>query len=122
MNSTASLSAIRIACAASIGRGDGMPSADSTRELEIQVLADVIAAAEFLLQRTEAAGRAVAVPRPEVYAIIIQAVMASARASGHYGPGSLAYAPLLDAILAGVEANPWDAAVFTVLIESVVLD
>ncbi|WP_067540303.1 hypothetical protein [Nocardia crassostreae] len=99
-----------------------MYPADSARELEIRVLADVIAAAEYLLQGAEAAGSTVAVPLAEVYAIIIRAVMASARAGGHYGPGSLAYAPLLDAILAGVDATPWDAAVFAVLVDGVVVD
>ncbi|MFI1912721.1 hypothetical protein [Nocardia sp. NPDC020380] len=88
---------------------------DDMRDLEIRVLREVIEAVEGMLDEVEAAGGVVGMPRSEVYAIVIQAVIASARAGGHYGFGSLVRAPLLDAILAGVDVEPWDEAVFTVL-------
>ncbi|MFJ4655388.1 hypothetical protein ACIP5Y_29260 [Nocardia sp. NPDC088792] len=88
---------------------------DDMRDIEIRVLREVIDAVERMLEELEAAGGAIGMPRSEVYAIVIQAVIASARADGHYGFGSLVRAPLLDAILAGAEVEPWDEAVFTVL-------
>lgn len=87
---------------------------DDMRDIEIRVLREVIDAVERMLEELEAAGGAVGMPRSEVYAIVIQAVIASARADGHHGFGSLVRAPLLDAIL-GAEVEPWDEAVFTVL-------
>ncbi|MEV6769493.1 hypothetical protein AB0N05_12790 [Nocardia sp. NPDC051030] len=95
---------------------------DSTRDIEIRVLCDVIDAVESLLQQLEASGRTIKAPRSHIYAAVIQAVIASARASGHYGPGSLAYAPLLDAILTGADPTPWDTAIFTVLMDTAALN
>ncbi|GAB4583883.1 hypothetical protein [Nocardia sp. IFM 10818] len=99
-----------------------MSTTDPARDLEIRVLTDVIEAAESLLRRLEATGSTIAVRRPEAVATLIQAVMASARATGHYDPGSLVYAPLLDAILTGADATSWDTAIFTVLVDGFELD
>lgn len=87
------------------------------RELEVRVLGEVIDAVEEWVRDAEVSGQAVPVPRSQIYASVIQAVLASARETGHYGPGSLASAPLLDAILSGAEVNPWDTAIFAVLME-----
>ncbi|MBL1073670.1 hypothetical protein JK358_04625 [Nocardia sp. 2] len=94
---------------------------DAMREIELRVLCEVIEAVEGLLVKFEATGGVVAVTRPQAYALVIQAVMASARATGHHGAGSLARAPLLDAILSGAEETPWEAAVFRVLVGSLAL-
>lgn len=98
------------------------PTRDTMRDIEIRVLTDVIESAETLLRQLEATGSRLIAPRPAAYATIIHAVVASARASGHYGQGSLAHAPLLDAILSGADATPWDTAIFAVLMHSIVLD
>ncbi|MRH92398.1 hypothetical protein GFY24_34090 [Nocardia sp. SYP-A9097] len=90
---------------------------DPLRENEIRVLVDVIEAVENRLRQLEASDSALVTPRPQAYAIIVYAVIASARATGHYGPGSLVHAPLLDAILTGADATPWDTAVFAALIQ-----
>ncbi|WP_067532991.1 hypothetical protein [Nocardia crassostreae] len=92
--------------------------ATATRDIEINVLCDVIDAVEALLQQLESSDSTIVTSRPEAYAIFIQAVIASARATGHHGAGTLATAPLLDAILAGAEATPWDRAILTVLTNS----
>ncbi|MCU1643986.1 MAG: hypothetical protein JWN03_4261 [Nocardia sp.] len=92
---------------------------DSTSEVEVRVLCEVIEAVDGWLREYERAGRPVIAPRAQVYASVIHAVLASARAGGYYGPGSLASAPLLDAILAGPEINSWDDAVLAVLMPSV---
>ncbi len=95
------------------------PTPDPARDLEIRVLTDIINAIESLLRHFEDSGTALVAPRPEAYALVIHAVLASARATGHHGSGSLAYAPLLDAIPPGVETNPWEAATFTTLIHGI---
>ncbi|WP_067548401.1 hypothetical protein [Nocardia crassostreae] len=74
-------------------------------DIEIRVLHEVIEAVEIHLSALEASGRPLATARSQIHAAVIHAVIASARASGHYGSGSLASAPLLDAILVGAEAS-----------------
>ncbi|MGW4245117.1 hypothetical protein [Nocardia sp. NPDC004722] len=54
--------------------------------------------------------------RSEVYATVIYAVIASAGASGHYGSGSLACAPLLEDILDGPEGEPWENAIYNAVV------
>lgn len=98
-----------------------LPQFDSAREIEVRVLVDVIEAADALIRRLQVSGSVIP-PRSEVYAILIQAVMASARSTGQYGPGSLAHAPLLDALLPGVEVNPWEAATLAVLVRGVAIE
>ncbi|MCU1647453.1 MAG: hypothetical protein JWN03_7728 [Nocardia sp.] len=95
---------------------------DSLRKIEIDVLREVIDAVEARLRVVEASGRSVVQPRSQIYAAVIHAVIVSARAAGHHGTGSLSSAPLLDAILDGAEADPWDAAIFAVLIDGVALN
>lgn len=94
---------------------------DDMRDVEIRVLRDVVDAVEGRLRAHEAEGGYVLAPRAEVYAAVIYAVIASARASGHYGAGSLARAPLLDEILGGVEANPWEAAVYAIVMDGALI-
>ncbi|WP_280483248.1 hypothetical protein [Nocardia cyriacigeorgica] len=72
---------------------------DRLREIEIAVLREVIEAVDARLDTIAH----LAVPRSQVYAAIIYAVLSSARSTGHYGAGMLANAPLLDAILAGAQ-------------------
>lgn len=69
------------------------------RDIEIDVLREVIEAVDALLRNLETAGTTIVAPRPQMYAVAIQAVIASARATGHYGAGSLSSATLLDSIL-----------------------
>ncbi|MVU78153.1 hypothetical protein GPX89_12970 [Nocardia sp. ET3-3] len=88
---------------------------DDMCRVEIRVLRDVIDAVEERLRVHESAGGYVLAPRSEVLAVVIYTVIASARASGHYGTGSLVSAPILDEILGGVEADPWEAAVYAVV-------
>lgn len=83
---------------------------DGMREVEIDVLREVIEAVEQRARRVEAAGRVVGASRAQLYAAYIYAVLASARTSGHYGAGSLVCAPVLDAILEGAEPGPWEWA------------
>ncbi|MFE5285873.1 hypothetical protein ACFRAQ_13000 [Nocardia sp. NPDC056611] len=90
---------------------------DDMAEVEIGVLRDVIDAVEERLRAHESGGGSVIAPRAQLYAAVIYAVLASARGSGYYGAGSLARAPLLDEILAGVESNPWDRAIYTVVLD-----
>ncbi|WP_067541096.1 hypothetical protein [Nocardia crassostreae] len=97
-------------------------SREDLKQIEIQVIQDVIDAAEVLLRQLEATGGANLAPRSQAYAIFIHAVLVSARTTGYYGPGSLAHAPLLDAILAGADATPWDTTLFDALLQRVVLD
>lgn len=92
------------------------------RDTEIRVLREVIEAIESRLVTLEAAGGTVIAPRSHIYAAAIQALLASARTTGHYGAGSLVRAPLLDAILPGTDASPWDAAIYTLLLGSVLVD
>ncbi|WP_280231976.1 hypothetical protein [Nocardia cyriacigeorgica] len=75
---------------------------DRLREIEIAVLREVIEAVDARLDTIAH----LAVPRSQVYAAIIYAVLSSARSTGHYGAGMLANAPLLDAILAGAHTRP----------------
>ncbi|WP_280453388.1 hypothetical protein [Nocardia cyriacigeorgica] len=75
---------------------------DRLREIEIAVLREVIEAVDARLDTIAH----LAVPRSQVYAAIIYAVLSSARSTGHYGAGMLANAPLLDAILAGRPRPP----------------
>ncbi|UGT45328.1 hypothetical protein LTV02_18920 [Nocardia yamanashiensis] len=95
---------------------------DSMRDTEIRVLREVIEAVESRLVTLESAGVTVIAPRAHIYAATIQALLASARTTGHYGAGSLVRAPLLDAILPGTDAAPWDAAIYTLLLGSVLVD
>ncbi|MGW4351005.1 hypothetical protein ACWELJ_02835 [Nocardia sp. NPDC004582] len=90
---------------------------DEMAEVEIGVLRDVIDAVEERLRAHEFGGGHVLARRSELYAAVIYAVLASARACGYYGAGSLVRAPLLDEILGGVEPNPWDTAVYTVVLD-----
>ncbi|WP_040815511.1 hypothetical protein [Nocardia concava] len=94
---------------------------DDMRDIEIRVLRDVVDAVERRLRAHEAEGGYVLAPRAQVYAAVIYAVIASARASGHYGAGSLARAALLDEILGGVEANPWEAAIYAVVMDGALI-
>ncbi|AYF78293.1 hypothetical protein D7D52_35720 [Nocardia yunnanensis] len=91
---------------------------ETMREVEIRVLREVIDAVEERLRAYEAGGGCVIAGRSAVYAAAVYAVIASARAEGHYGSGSLVRAPILDAILGDVEVDVWDAAVFAVLMEA----
>ncbi|MEU1204212.1 hypothetical protein [Nocardia sp. NPDC005825] len=90
-------------------------------EVEIRVLRDVIDAVEERLRAHEGGGGSVITPRAQLYAAVIYAVLASARACGHYGAGSLVHAPLLDEILGGVEPSPWDAAAYTVVLDDALI-
>ncbi|MEC3953203.1 hypothetical protein VMT65_09205 [Nocardia sp. CDC153] len=94
---------------------------DDMREIEIRVLREVIEAVEERLRANENAGGCVLAPRAEVYAALIYSVIASARAGGHYGAGSLVRAPILDVILGGAEADPWEAAVYAVAMEGALI-
>ncbi|WP_067823686.1 hypothetical protein [Nocardia inohanensis] len=95
---------------------------DSMRDMEIRVLREVIEAVERRLVALESGGVTVIAPRSHIYAATVQALLASARTTGHYGAGSLVRAPLLDAILPGTDASPWDAAIYTLLLGSVSVD
>lgn len=90
---------------------------DDMAEVEIRVLRDVIDAVEERLRAHERGGGYVKAPRAQLYAAVIHAVLASARAGGYYGAGSLVQAPLLDEILGGVEPNPRDTAVYSVVLD-----
>ncbi|GAB0106488.1 hypothetical protein JMUB6875_54740 [Nocardia sp. JMUB6875] len=90
---------------------------DGQPDIEIRALREVIDAVEDRLRHLEAEGAVVLAPRSEIYATAIYAVIASARASGHYGSGSIANAPLLDDILSGLEPNPWQPTLEPVVID-----
>lgn len=90
---------------------------DGHPDIEIRALRDVIDAVEARLRQYESNGGVVTAPRSEVYATVIYAVIASAGASGHYGSGSLARAPLLEDILDGGEAEPWETAIYGAVVE-----
>ncbi|MEV6097751.1 hypothetical protein [Nocardia sp. NPDC051981] len=90
---------------------------DDQSDIEIRALQDVIDAVEDRLRRFEAKDGVVLAERSEVYATVIYAVIASARASGHYGAGSLARAPLLDEILLGAEPEPWETAMYAAVVD-----
>ncbi|MFE3193877.1 hypothetical protein ACFXHA_33085 [Nocardia sp. NPDC059240] len=89
---------------------------DGRPDVEIRALRDVIDAVEARLRSYEANGGVVTASRSEVYATVIYAVIASAGASGHYGSGSLARAPLLEDILDG-EGEPWETAIYSAVVE-----
>ncbi|GAB4588072.1 hypothetical protein [Nocardia sp. IFM 10818] len=95
---------------------------DNPDQIEIQVIRDVIDAAEAVLQHLEITGSSSIVSRPDAYAIFIHAVIASARSTGYYGPGSLIHAPLLDAIFTGTDATPWDTTTFAALVQRIAHD
>ncbi|WP_405493975.1 hypothetical protein [Nocardia sp. NBC_00511] len=86
-------------------------------EIDIRVLREVIDAVEDRLRAMEARGGVVTVTRAEIYATVIYAVMSSAREAGHYGAGSLVRAPLLDEVLAGADPEPWETALYAVLVD-----
>ncbi|BAW07746.1 hypothetical protein [Nocardia seriolae] len=94
--------------------GRGLVKVDDLPIVEIRALRDVIDVVEDRLRRFEAAHGVVLSPRSEGYAAVIYAVIASARASGDYGAGSLARAPLLDEILTATDAQPWERAIYAV--------
>ncbi|MGX1809441.1 hypothetical protein ACWIGI_27290 [Nocardia sp. NPDC055321] len=103
---------------------DSTPIRDfgALRDIEIRALTEVIECTEKLLRRIERDGNVIAASRAGMYALVIQAVLASARAAGYHGQGNLVYAPLLDAILDGADADPWDTAIFAVLVHDVVVE
>jgi hypothetical protein len=92
------------------------------RDIEIRVLREVVDAVEARLREREARGHWIRTPRAHVHAAVIHAFMVSARETGHYGAGSLAGAPLLDAILGGVDGTDWDTAVFASLLDAITLN
>ncbi|WP_458689095.1 hypothetical protein [Nocardia tengchongensis] len=94
---------------------------DDMAEVEIRVLREVIDAVEERLRAHEGGGGYVPAPRAQLYAAVIYAVLSSARGCGYYGAGSLVHAPLLDEILGGVEANPWDTAVYALVLDGALI-
>ncbi|MCP2319574.1 hypothetical protein APR12_004943 [Nocardia amikacinitolerans] len=86
-------------------------------EIEIGVLTDIIESVDRTLDERIALGFELAFPRSKIYAVVIHAVMASAREAGHFGPGSIVRAPLLDVILDGAESSEWDERIYAVLMD-----
>lgn len=85
---------------------------DRLREIEIAVLREVIDAVDARLDTIPG----LTIPRSQVYAAIIYAVLSSARSTGHYGAGMLANA-LLDRILSGAEGTDHGATILATLID-----
>ncbi|APB00570.1 hypothetical protein [Nocardia seriolae] len=77
-----------------------MPCDDRDR-IEIQVIADVLDAVDTRLRERERHGWRLTVPRSHVYALVLHAVIRSARA--HSYRGTLDAADILDAIFDGAE-------------------
>ncbi|MFD6355614.1 hypothetical protein [Nocardia tengchongensis] len=80
-------------------------SFDDPDQVEVQVIEDVLDAVEARLRERERCGWRLTVPRARIYAAVLQAVIASARASRHY-PATLDCADILDAIFDGAEPAP----------------
>ncbi|WP_067695029.1 hypothetical protein [Nocardia jejuensis] len=75
---------------------------DDRDEVEIQVIVDVLGIVEARLREWEGCGWRLVVPRARVYAVVLHAVIASARAGQRY-PATLDGADILDVILEGTE-------------------
>ncbi|WP_405164983.1 hypothetical protein OG203_07675 [Nocardia sp. NBC_01499] len=85
-------------------------------DAELRALEDVINAVSARMLELAANGNPIKASPARVYAAVLHAVLKSARASGHFGAGSLVKASLLDSILDGVEGSARDDAVFASLI------
>ncbi|MVU78156.1 hypothetical protein GPX89_12985 [Nocardia sp. ET3-3] len=90
---------------------------DGLNDVEIRAVREIIDAVEDRLRHMEITGTPAPAPRSEIYATVICAVIASARASGHHGSGSIAQAPLLDEILIGSNPEPWRTPIHPTLID-----
>ncbi|WP_330182068.1 hypothetical protein OHB26_38045 [Nocardia sp. NBC_01503] len=75
---------------------------DDRDQIERQVIADVLDTVEAQLRERELHGWRLTVPRSRIYAIVLHAVIVSARAAHRY-PATLDRADILDAIFDGAE-------------------
>lgn len=82
---------------------DGVESGDDPGQIELQVIQDVLDTVEARLRQKEARGWRLTVPRSRIYAIVLLAVIVSAR-DAHRIPATLDHAAILDSILDGAEA------------------
>ncbi|PFW99832.1 hypothetical protein CJ469_04866 [Nocardia farcinica] len=79
---------------------------DDPDQVEIKVIMDVLDTVEARLCERERCGWRLTVPRSHIYAVVLHAVIASARHTCHL-PATLDRADVLDTILDGTEpANP----------------
>lgn len=78
-----------------------MPS-DDHDQIELQVIEDVLDTVEARLRERERCGWRLTVPRSQIYATVLYAVIVSARAA-HAFPATLDRADILDAIFDGAE-------------------
>ncbi|WP_067565094.1 hypothetical protein [Nocardia acidivorans] len=77
---------------------------DDRDQIERQVIADVLDTVEAKLRERERQGWRLTVPRSRIYAIVLHAVIVSARAARRY-PATLDGADILDAIFDGAESG-----------------
>ncbi|MRH92585.1 hypothetical protein GFY24_35065 [Nocardia sp. SYP-A9097] len=82
---------------------------DDRDQVERQVIVDVLDTVEAQLRERERHGWRLTVPRSRVYAIVLHAVIVSARAAHRY-PATLDGADILDAIFDGAESAGSDSA------------
>ncbi|WP_405485081.1 hypothetical protein [Nocardia sp. NBC_00511] len=82
---------------------------DDPQQIELQVIQDVLDTVEARLREKEERGWRLTVPRSRVYAIVLLAVIVSAR-DAHRIPATLDHAAILDSILDGAEATTDDGA------------
>lgn len=80
-----------------------MPS-DDRDQIELQVIVDVLDTVEARLRECERCGWRLTVPRSQIYATVLYAVIVSARAT-HAFPATIDRADILDAILDGAEPS-----------------
>ncbi|MBF6183520.1 hypothetical protein [Nocardia otitidiscaviarum] len=79
-----------------------MPS-DDLDQIEVQVIVDVLDTVETRLREQERCGWRLTVPRTRIYAIVLHAVIRSARTRPY--PGTLDSADILDTIFDGIESS-----------------
>ncbi len=77
---------------------------DDSDRVEIQVIEDVLDTVETRLRERERCGWQLTVSRSRIYALVLHAVITSARAS-HRLPATLDRAEILDAIFDGTEPS-----------------
>lgn len=75
---------------------------DDRDKVELQVIVDILDTVEARLRERERCGWQLTVPRTRIYAIVLHAVILSARAA-HAFPATLDRAAILDDIFDGVE-------------------
>ncbi|NNH74926.1 hypothetical protein HLB23_34620 [Nocardia uniformis] len=77
---------------------------DDREQVELQVIQDVLDTVETQLRERERRGWRLTVPRSQVYATVLYAVIVSARAS-HAFPATLDRADILDEFFDGIESS-----------------